>query len=172
MKALFEYSIEELNAELERRTNEEIEIRDKYERENPNYSSWPLAHRSCGWKAMYNHEPKKQQINWIEKWLIPRINEVTGIQWVRESYFIRSAPNVTITLPHGDYSVIEHNEVAKAIKKKFPTLSEECFGYKLEKVKDHKEENGVEIYSYEGMWALSIENIRNRGRIQSEKYGL
>jgi hypothetical protein len=168
------FSIEDLKAEIERRENEEYALREAYEQAHPDYRNWSKMHRSQGWKPLYNSEPDEETVQWIENWLLPKVVQmVTGINWMRDSYLIVSHPTALIRLGFGEERLRTRNPVVDSLKKAFPTLTDDCFGYKLERVHSvETNEDGEEFYVYEGMWSLNPYRIRKRGAITAERFGV
>jgi hypothetical protein len=167
------FSIEELRAEIERRENEEYALKEAYEQANPDYGSWSKMHRSQGWMPLRQSEPDEDVRDWIENWLLPKVREISGIGWIRDSYMIISHPNSLIRLGFGEERLRVRNTVIDQLKKAFPTLTDDCFGYKLDRVHSvETDDKGEEFYVYTGMWALNPYRIKMRGAIVAERFGV
>jgi len=67
--------------------------------------------------------------------------------------------------------VLGENKALRKIKKKYPTLTHQDFGYKIKK-RIHPKNRPRQHVAYEGFWALSVDNIIERGAITGKKFGL
>jgi hypothetical protein len=170
-KLLRTFTTEELQSEIFRREEEEARLEEEISIPDSIPEFW-RAHRNCGWKPMYNSEPEEEYANWIEQWLLPRVREATSLGWMRDSYLIISHPSAQITLKLGDEKLRRKNPEIESLMEMFPTLTDDCFGYKLDNVENVYEENGKEYYLYRGMWALNPYNIYIRGEIVGQKFGI
>lgn len=120
-----------------------------------------LYHRSFGWKPLYG----ECTTPWVETKLIPILKDLTNKEWKVAGGNLLHASGVIVL---SENTIFEDNEIMNTIKKVYPTLSEENVGYKLEKlVKKYKSK-----YFYEGVWALSVDRIIERGKISGEKFGI
>jgi hypothetical protein len=132
-----------------------------------------IEHRSFGWKPLY--EPDENPA-WVKDVLIPHLNKETGIKWSIAGNKLLHSETTTLFLPISSLwcilnGVLGENKALCKIKKKYPTLQEDNFGYKIEK-RIHPKNRPRQHIAYEGFWALSIDNILERGAITGKKFGL
>lgn len=133
-----------------------------------------IEHRNFGWMPLYNTEDKTP--GWIKNELIPFLNKETGINWRIVGNNLLHSDTTIIFLPINSMwekfnGVFNENPAPCSIKKKYPVVKGDEFGYKLEK-RIHPKNRPRQHIAYEGFWALSVDSIIERGRITGEKFGL
>ncbi len=132
-----------------------------------------IMHRNCGWMPL--REPNETP-EWVKDVLIPFLNQETGITWSIAGNRLLHSETTTMFLPISSMwdklnGVLGENKALCKIKKKYPTLTHQDFGYKIEK-RIHPKNRPRQHVAYEGFWALSVDNIIERGAITGKKFGL
>ena len=132
-----------------------------------------IQHRNCGWKPMYEEDLTPE---WVSVVLIPWLKTETSIDWKIVGNHLLNSETTTMFLPISSMwdklgGIFAQNEAVSKIKKKYPVLREDDFGFKLEK-RIHPKNRPRQHIAYEGFWALSVDTIIKRGKIAGEKFGL
>jgi hypothetical protein len=132
-----------------------------------------IEHRNCGWRPMYEEDLTPE---WVSVVLIPWLKSETGIDWKIVGNHLLNSETTTMFLPISSMwdklgGIFANNVVPSKIKKKYPVLREDDFGYKIEK-RIHPKNRPRQHIAYEGFWALSVHTIIKRGSITGKKFGL
>lgn len=162
---LSKYSVEELQKEIERR---ETKISDE-QYETP-FDKYPIFHRSVGWRPLKMTSIDKEYKKWLDRFLV-QLKEITNMEWYLDSYLVTTNHDILISLPlsHDEFTIMK-NDLIKKLMDIWPALSEDDFGFKLEKVEII--DFDTNIYTYRGMWTFNPINIHDRGKIYSTLFGL
>lgn len=132
-----------------------------------------IEHRSFGWKPLCEPDETPE---WVKDVLVPYLNNETGIVWKIAGNKLLHSEKTTMFLPISSmlrsiYPIWGENESLYKIKKKYPTMTHQDFGYKIEK-RIHPKNRPRQHIAYEGFWALSVDRIIQRGSITGKKFGL
>lgn len=140
---------------------------------NPDYSKWGMMHRSQGWKPLFNIELEEKYEKWLKEVMFPEVKAATGISWSIDSYLLHSTPTALVTLGFDhDEPLGKQNMHVRTLRNLFPTLKDDCFGYKLHSVHKVFEKDGKDYYTYVGMWSLNPHRVYERGAIIGKNYGI